>query len=287
MSGFDAHWLALREAADRRARADALARMLRRALAGRDKLTLVDLGCGTGSNLRHTAPQLGGRQHWRLVDADPALLDAVPGAIARWADHAGYALHRTDQSLTVEGGSFVAEVTLEHRDLTADPLPVANADVVTASALLDLVGHPWLDRLVAACAAHDLAALFTLSYDGRITWWPGDAMDTAVRDRVNRHQQGDKGFGRALGPHAAPAAADAFRCAGYNVETAASDWHLDETAAELQQYLHADWASAASQVDPADAASVDAWLARRMDLLAAGTANLVVGHTDVLALPPV
>ena len=287
MSGFDAAWLALREAADRRARADTLTRMLRRALSGRPYPTVVDLGCGTGNNLRHTAPQLGGRQHWRMVDADRGLVDAVPGAVETWAAEAGYPARRTAPGLVVEGGSFHAEITPEHRDLAADPLPVAGADVVTASALLDLVGNTWLDRLVAACAAQGAAALLTLSYDGRVTWWPGDAADATVRDRVNRHQRGDKGFGPALGPDAAQAAAVAFRCAGYEVETAASDWHLDETEAELQQYLHADWARAASQVDPADAASVDAWLARRMDLLAAGTSNVVVGHTDVLALPPV
>ncbi len=286
MSGFDAHWLALREAADRRARADALTRMLRRALSGRPHLTVVDLGCGTGSNLRHVAPQLGGRQHWHLVDTDPKLLDAVPGAVEAWAAEAGDTARRTAPGMVVEGGSFRAEVTLERRDLAADPLPLGAADVVTASALLDLVGHAWLDRLVAACAAQRAAALLTLSYDGRIAWWPGDTTDATVRARVNRHQQGDKGFGPALGPHAAQAAAEVFRCAGYEVETAASDWHLDETEAELQQRLHAEWASAASQVDPADSTSVDAWLARRMDLLAAGTSNLVVGHTDVLALPP-
>ena len=36
--------------------------------------TVVDLGCGTGSNLRALAPPCPRRQSWRLVDRDPALL---------------------------------------------------------------------------------------------------------------------------------------------------------------------------------------------------------------------
>ena len=34
-------------------------------------ITVVDLGCGTGSNLRATAPLLGPEQHWTLVDYEP------------------------------------------------------------------------------------------------------------------------------------------------------------------------------------------------------------------------
>ena len=39
---------------------------------GRRPIRVVDLGCGTGSNLRATAPLLGAEQHWTLVDYDPA-----------------------------------------------------------------------------------------------------------------------------------------------------------------------------------------------------------------------
>ncbi|WP_106418212.1 class I SAM-dependent methyltransferase [Salinicola tamaricis] len=37
--------------------------------------TLVDLGCGSGSNLRYLAPQLRTPQYWRLVDHDASLLE--------------------------------------------------------------------------------------------------------------------------------------------------------------------------------------------------------------------
>jgi trans-aconitate methyltransferase len=82
MSGFSAEWLALREPADRRARSRALVAELRSVFAGRDTAAVIDLGCGTGSNLRALAASLPRRQSWRLVDRDPALLSAARERLA-------------------------------------------------------------------------------------------------------------------------------------------------------------------------------------------------------------
>ena len=77
MSGFSAQWLDLREPVDHRSRNVELGRRLARHFEGWRPITVVDLGCGTGSNLRATAPLLGPDQSWTLVDYDQALLDAA------------------------------------------------------------------------------------------------------------------------------------------------------------------------------------------------------------------
>ncbi|MGD8498218.1 MAG: class I SAM-dependent methyltransferase, partial [Chromatiales bacterium] len=59
MSGFSPDWLALREPLDARARSAALVDRLR-AQAPRGPRRILDLGSGTGSNLRYLAPRLGG-----------------------------------------------------------------------------------------------------------------------------------------------------------------------------------------------------------------------------------
>jgi len=262
---FTAEWLALREPADHRARSARLAREIARRLMDRPPLHVLDLGSGTGSNLRYLARRLPPVQHWRMVDRDRALLARV-GTPTMWA--------------------IVASVHLRPRDL-ADLQ--ANADLfkavalVTASALLDLVSAEWIDALAQRCQSSRAASLFALTYDGRIACTPADGDDEMVRDLVNRHQRTDKGFGPALGPDAADAAQQAFASRGFAVERDRSDWTLGGGDSELQRQLIDGWAAAAVEMQPADAAAIEGWRRRRLEHVAAARSTLVVGHEDLAA----
>jgi hypothetical protein len=262
---FTAEWLALREPADHRARSARLAREIARRLMGRPPLHVVDLGSGTGSNLRYLTRRLPPVQHWRMIDRDPALLARI-GKPTMWA--------------------IVASVHLQPRDLADLD---ANADLfkavslVTASALLDLVSAAWIDALAKRCLSSRAASLFALTYDGRIACTPADRDDEMVRDLVNRHQRSDKGFGPALGPGAADVAQQAFTSRGFTVERDGSDWTLDNGDAELQRQLIDGWAAAASAMQPADAAAIEAWRQRRLAHVAAARSVIVVGHEDLAA----
>ncbi len=73
-------WLALREPVDHRSRAADLVAPLAEWWGSRPVQRVLDLGSGTGSNLRYLAPRLAGEQEWTLVDRDAALLDQATGA---------------------------------------------------------------------------------------------------------------------------------------------------------------------------------------------------------------
>ena len=135
---FDAGWLELREAADHRARVAALDRTLERWWSGQAGRRALDLGSGTGSNVRYLHPRLGRSTRWTAVDHDATLLARVDDG-------------RTPSVQTVVGELGDQGVAL-----------IADSTLVTGSALLDLVTGPWLDRVVAACAAAGAAALFVM-----------------------------------------------------------------------------------------------------------------------------
>ena len=263
---FDADWLALREPADHAARPDALVATLRAGLAGRagaEPLEVIDLGSGTGSNLRYLAPRLPVPQHWRLVDHDAALLRRAVAPV---------------------GG---VEIERWVGDLAADPgaaLP-PKASLVTGAALLDLVSEPWLARLLAACADQGAVVLFALSFDGRIRWSDAHPLDAELEDAVNRHQRSDKGFGPALGPTAAAACAARLEALGYQVESCTSDWRIDVDQTALGAALIHGWVGAASDMVPERAADLRAWGVARAEALARGEVELTVGHRDVLGWP--
>jgi hypothetical protein len=156
-------------------------------------------------------------------------------------------------------------------------------DLVTASALLDLVSERWLHRLVDSCRAAGSMALFALTYNGDMRCEPEAPEDALVRDLVNRHQRNDKGFGPALGPSAPQQAARLFGEAGYEVRTERSDWLLGAAAEHLQAQLIEGWAAAAEEISPGRGPELRDWKARRLAHVAAGTSRLIVGHDDLAA----
>ena len=273
---FPSDWLALREPVDHRSRAHDLTDELAGWLAGRQPktsaLTVVDLAAGAGSNLRYLAPRLPTGQRWTLIDHDAELL-----ARARAGAPEDVPTTSVERSLAVEGADALAGAI--------SPEPPARPDLVTASALFDLVSERWLRDLVAAVGRSESAVLFTLSYDGRITWSDPDPVDVLVRDAVNAHQRGDKGFGPALGPSAGAAIATAFGDAGFDVRSASTPWRLGPGDEELTSRLVEGWTAAAADQEPAATDELSAWRERRYARIAAGAFGIEVGHTDVLALP--
>src|SRR5437764_454874 len=162
---FSSAWLTLREPYDRRARNAAVRDAVAAWAAERRSVAVVDLACGLGSTLRAISDRLPNRQSWRLVDNDLSLL-ARAGALAK------------------------------PPDLTVTPVPVDLArdleaaldgpvELVTTSALLDLVSHDWLERLVTEIAARRLTIYAALSYDGLATLEPKDRSRAALLGRSN------------------------------------------------------------------------------------------------------
>jgi SAM-dependent methyltransferase len=256
MSGFSADWLALREPADTAARSPNLTEFVAEALGSRGALRILDLGTGSGSNVRYLTPRLRQPLQWRIVDNDPQLL-----AHARCAAR--------DVQVIASDLDLLEPAWFEHTDL------------VTASALLDLVSEGWLARLVERCRAGVSAVLAVLNYDGRIICAPDDEQDAWICTLVNRHQRTDKGLGPALGPDAGRTLEAMLSDVGWEVRRAASDWVLGAGQAELQRQLIGGWALAALEIAPDQTARIAAWKQRRLAHVDHGDSQIIVGHDDV------
>lgn len=283
---FDADWLALRRAADHAARDPRLNALAADWLAprGHRPLRILDLGTGSGSNPQYLAPRLPGPQRWTLLDHDPALLVRAVETCRSLNDRDGHVL-------------AVEPLVAALQDLDASLL--ADFDLVTASALLDLVDERWLQRLADACREAGCALLIALSVDGNWRIETLDNTDSArqadatedafVRAAFNAHQRRDKGAGRALGPDAAPRLAAVLRARGFAVELAPSPWQLSAATpaqAALARALLDGWREAATEQRPEAHARIAAWHRHRLSELAHARLRIEVGHLDLLALPP-
>ncbi len=300
---FDTDWLSLRNAADSSARSVALtvrlaAWLAQRAPERRRPLQLRDLGSGSGANPRYLAPRLPGPQHWRLFDHDARLLKRARQHCLALCDREGQPIS-TDAELI--------DLRSVHTAL------LAHSDLVTASAVLDLVNASWLENFADICLGIGCAVLITLSVDGRWhidTNWDGGAAisssadadadpnsdpdDDFVRTAFNEHQRRAKGGAHALGPDAAARLAKLLQARGFEVELAPSPWQLSAAVpdqAALARALISGWRDAAIAQRPQAGARIDNWHQRRQRALEQaaqqqGRLSLTLGHLDLLALPP-
>src|SRR6187549_2461432 len=123
-------WLELREPADADARSRELVERLRPRFPAIGGLVIHDLASGTGSFGRWLAPLLPGPQRWVLHDLDEGLLDAAAAK---------------PPSRASDGAPV--EVEMRRTDVTRlQPKDLADATLITASALLDLLTHEELDE---------------------------------------------------------------------------------------------------------------------------------------------
>lgn len=271
MSGFSPEWLALREPADLKARDAGLLQRLSAAVSEREGLTLVDLGTGTGSTLRALAPWLPGPQRWRLVDHDEALLARAVASAATLAD-AG-------------GGRIEAVPMLQDLSRPGWEPALEGADIVTASALLDLVGEDFLASLADRAREAGAIVYVALTVDGRLACTPSDPLDEAVFAAFRHHMRTDKGLGPALGPEAVDAAAQMLAAHGFDVALAPSDWRIGPGERALAEQLLAGWVSAVGETGLVPEIDLAAWRRRRLREIDDGLLELRVGHRDLLALP--
>ncbi len=279
MSGFSAPWLALREPVDHRSLNEAVREAALEGFDGHDIARILDLGCGSGSNLRAMAAFLPRIQEWRLVDHDAALLAAAASALQAWADAHEF---EADGALRLEKHGKTLFATFELVDISAGVAPLLRTpvDLVTAAAFFDLVSPAWIEAFALALIEREIPLYATLTYDGVEVWRPQHAADAPMLEAFRAHQASDKGFGAAAGPDAIDCLTTAFRAAEWEVQLGQSAWILGAADAALIDRLALGSAEAVRETGRVGEAEIADWLASRRRADAC-----VIGHTDFMARP--
>jgi hypothetical protein len=98
------------------------------------------------------------------------------------------------------------------------------------------------------------------------------------------HQQTDQGFGPALGPDAIGYLAEQLKLRGHRITLSTSDWHL---GLDDRALLEAMVGGIARRVRGMSTdVAIDRWLRIRERQINSGELRLMIGHVDLLALPP-
>jgi hypothetical protein len=276
---FSPAWLRLREPVDHRSRDRNLLAQAATLLTNKSEPVIYDLGAGAGSNLRGTAPALGPRQRWVLVDYDAELLSASLDYLSAWADKS----RPTAAGLELEKNGKLIRVEVKRADLNANPAPWGDQrpDLVTSAALFDLVSEQWIERFCAALAKDRLPLYTTLVHDETAQWSPAHEADARMTEAFERDFGKEKGFGPSAGNAAIGFMAKTLAALGYDTQLADSAWRLDAGDYALIEQLAGGWANAVRETKTVSEDVIQSWLAARR---APGT-SCTVGHKDLLAVP--
>ena len=158
------------------------------------------MGCGTGSNLRATAPLLGAEQHWTLVDHDPA-----PARRGGCAPHGlGHRGERQRRQLVLQKGGKRITVAFRRVDLAHD-LEQCLCRRARSRHGVGAVrsGFGRFHRRGCGRGGAPQGGLLHRAHLQRpAALEPKHEADTAMAAAFRAHQVRDKGFGAAAGPMA-------------------------------------------------------------------------------------
>ena len=193
--------------------------------------------CGPGARPRRTAPATSSGDR-PPRDPRPRRRHRVDGPLARATAARTAALGRARPGRRPAGprrrdrpgeAADGAAVTVETRqsDITRlEPGDLADATLITASAILDLLTGEELAGLVAVCAGTGCPVLLTLSVVGRVDLNPADPLDASVAAAFDAHQRRTTEEGRLLGPDAVAFAVEGFSRLEAEVLVRPSPWRL-------------------------------------------------------------
>ncbi len=250
-------WLTVREIADSRFRSKELATAFAEVICPDD--LVVDLGCGTGANIRYLDHYLSRMQNWLAIDNDSDLLDQASARRPR------------------------DRVTFKVLDVAIDlqRVPFGPGVAITASAFLDITSRDWLVQLAHYC--RDTPLLIAMSAASQPVWHPTDEFDEPIRSRLETHQRANHGFGPSMGTDAVQFLAEQLRKQGCHVKLRQSNWKLDSSDDALISLMISGVTRRVQSVP--NAIDAQGWQRIRQDQLLSGELRLVVQHLDLLSFP--
>ena len=156
-------------------------------------VTVVDLGCGTGSNLRATGRCSGAEQHWTLVDYDQALLEAAARAARRLGRRrrtGRAARSRSSKAPSASPSSSAAPISRATSKVRSGRTPISSRH----RRLFDLASAEFIAGSPPRSLPESAAFYTVLTYNGDQRWTPEHEADAALVGGLQRSPAARQGF---------------------------------------------------------------------------------------------
>ena len=183
MHKFENSWLFQREKIDNISKSISIINKINIVLKNYDKIRIIDLGTGTGSNFRYLSKKIKFKnQSWTLMDLSKSSLN--------------------EAKKTSVTNNKIQKIILKHDDLikNIEQHNFDNYEIVTGSAFLDIMPVDWFKKFYTKNRNTKLV-YFSINYDGYFKFFPKHKLDKDVLQLFNNDQKSKKNNKtRAVGP---------------------------------------------------------------------------------------
>ena len=251
-------------------------------------LKLVDVGSGTGANVRYYFDRIPHQQEWILVEQDARLRDDCRQSLAHFAEQRGYDWQPQNDTFQLTDGQKTATVTFVpgHIERIEQLVDLSQTDVVTANAVFDLVPFEQFDALVGKLVQHDVCLLATLNYY-ETSFLPFSEHDHRFVGWYHMHMKRPQPMGIAMGADCSEEMLDLLAQHHMMIEQEGSQWHLKKNATTMHHYLlhFIEHAVAELNLSADEQQDVERWLEHKKKLCRERELEIIVDHSDIFAYP--
>ncbi|MEM6965192.1 MAG: class I SAM-dependent methyltransferase [Bacteroidota bacterium] len=279
------HWHDERFAFDSKARNPKVEQACFHHFFGKNEMTIVDLGAGTGSNCLYFFEKFPGKQNWIFIEKEERISKYALKRLTREASTKGYLAHQEHDKLVLKKEE--REIKIEY--VTGSFLDLVNlvnldkVDLVMASAVFDLISFPQFVASGSVLLEKKLPLLTTLNY-AEMNFDSDDPSDPFFIEKYESYMNRPQAFGKAMGKKCPRILVNFFQKQQAKLEFGSSIWKLEGKPAKGMNNHLLNFIEAATQEmleEEEENVLFEEWIKNKRAMTTSGTLNTYVQYYDL------
>ncbi len=283
--GFDTGWLNERFAYDNAARNTEVEQAFINHFRFKEKLSILDIGAGTGANCLYFMERLFKNQEWTLIEKDPQLCEACKQRIERFLLDYNFFYTYEDNVFRIkiwESRVKIKIINASFFDLK-ELVDLDQIDVLMAAAVFDVLTLEQFEEVMKPIVASKTALFTSMNYHS-MKCLPEESLDIEFVSAYENHMMREQTIGVAMGPKCSSLIEAFFKQHQIEFIKGSSQWKLDERAQKMHSFLLNFMEGALGEEALVDLKIFNSWLSEKRALSQSGRLNMEVNHLDYFVI---
>ncbi len=283
---FDPNWLETRYRFDSSARKNSTEKKMLDHFSSLANINIVDIGAGTGNNVRYYASFLPQNQNWLLLDSDSDLNSQSLVLLSQWAkkNHWSYQLSENELRFQVATKTVTVKTKLGSLLELNKLVDLAKVNLITANAVFDLFSSLQWKNFLSQLIPFSLPLLATLNYS-EMNFFPFCEINQKYIDIYNQHMTRKQKFGKAMGPDCAEQMSHVLTQYNYSTITGQSNWVINTKENFMLHFLIGFMEKSVEEMisAPLEKKAFQQWVIKKRKEIEESRLEAKVHHIDIFA----